>query len=108
MTNFTDVCSLDEIPEDEGFKVPGDLDVALFRIGAEVFATQDTCTHDIASLAEGWLEDGVIECPFHSAKFCVRTGKVLCSPATKDLQTFPVKIDSGRVLVDLSMAETSA
>ena len=104
-THFVEVCSLADIPEDEGLKVEAPTPIALFRIGEEVFATQDGCTHDVASLSEGWFEDGVVECPFHNAKFCVRTGKVLCAPASIDLATYPVRVEGGQVFVNYSSQE---
>ena len=49
--------------------------VAVFNADGELFAIDDTCTHQDASLSEGWLEDCMIECPLHAASFDLRTGK---------------------------------
>ena len=76
--------------------------VALYRIGDEVFATEGMCTHAEGLLADGWVEDGAIECPLHQARFDIRTGKALCAPATEDLRTYPVKVEGGDVLIDLA------
>ena len=76
--------------------------VALYRIGDEVFATEGMCTHAEGLLADGWVEDGAIECPLHQARFDIRTGKALCAPATEDLRIYPVKVESGDVLIDLA------
>ena len=75
--------------------------IALYRIGEEVFATEGMCTHAEGLLADGWVEDGAIECPLHQARFDIRTGKALCAPATEDLRTYPVKVEAGDVLIDL-------
>ena len=75
--------------------------VALYRIGEEVFATEGMCTHAMALLAEGFVEDGKIECPLHQGLFDIRTGKALSAPLTEDLRTFAVEIDGDDVLVDL-------
>ena len=75
--------------------------IALYRIGNEIFATDGMCTHAIGLLAEGFVEDGEIECPLHQARFDIRTGKALCEPATEDLLTYPVKVEAGDVLIDL-------
>ncbi len=43
--------------------------------------------------------DGVIECPFHQGRFCVRTGKALISPAVEDLKTYETRVENGRVFI---------
>jgi anthranilate 1,2-dioxygenase large subunit len=75
--------------------------IALYRLGDDIFATDGMCTHALGLLADGWVEDGEIECPLHQARFDIRTGKALCAPATEDLRTYPVKIEAGDVLIDL-------
>lgn len=75
--------------------------VAIFKVGDEYFATQDTCTHGKWSLAEGFLDGDVIECTLHWGKFCVRTGKVKASPACAPLKTYPLRIEGDDVFVDL-------
>ena len=79
----------------------GDTPVALYRLGAEVFATHGVCTHALALLAEGWVEDGAIECPLHQGRFDIRTGKALCEPLTRDVKAYAVLLDNDNVLVDL-------
>ena len=65
--------------------------VCVARIGDEVFAIDDTCSHSDASLAEGDVSDFKIECWLHGAEFDLRTGKALTPPATEALKTFNVK-----------------
>jgi nitrite reductase/ring-hydroxylating ferredoxin subunit len=74
--------------------------VALFNVGGEFYAVDDTCTHEEYSLSDGYVDDDVVECALHMAKFNVRTGKVLSRPATRDLTTYPVKVEDGSVFVD--------
>ncbi|MTD55681.1 bifunctional 3-phenylpropionate/cinnamic acid dioxygenase ferredoxin subunit [Amycolatopsis pithecellobii] len=75
--------------------------VAVFNVDGDFYATDDTCTHDRYSLADGYIDDDVVECPLHMAKFCIRTGKALSLPATTDLTPYPVKVEGGVVYVDL-------
>ena len=85
----------------KGFSVAGKK-IALFRDDDGThYATTNICTHEYALLTDGWLEDGEIECPLHSGRFCIRTGKVLCKPATTDLPTYAVKIEDGSIFVAL-------
>src|SRR5947209_15598753 len=75
--------------------------VALYRLSNEVFATSGICTHALALLSDGFVEDGKIECPLHQGQFDIRSGKALCAPATEDLRTYAVKFDGDEVLIDM-------
>jgi anthranilate 1,2-dioxygenase large subunit len=75
--------------------------VALYKLDGEVFATHGICTHAMAILADGFVEDGKIECPLHQGLFDIKSGKALTAPLTEDLRTYPVKIEGNDVLVDL-------
>ena len=80
----------------------GDREIALYHLpGGEFRATDNVCTHEYAQLSDGWLEDGEIECPLHAARFDVRTGKVLCAPADKDIPVFEVRVEGADLLVKL-------
>jgi phenylpropionate dioxygenase-like ring-hydroxylating dioxygenase large terminal subunit len=96
------VASLDALRDGGvlGIDVDG-TDIALFRMGDEVLATDGICTHAHASLADGFVEGDTIECPLHQALFHIRTGKALCGPATEDLKIYPVKVEGADVLIDL-------
>ncbi len=95
------VCNVDELQSGQARKLEGARPVAVFRVGEEFFAIDDTCTHAQSSLSEGYIDDYIVECAFHGAKFCVRTGKVLSLPATQPVRTYPVKVDEGCVFVDV-------
>lgn len=75
--------------------------IALYNLGGEIFATAGICTHALALLSEGWVEDGKIECPLHQGLFDIRTGKALCAPLTQDLRTYTVKVEGDDIFVDL-------
>jgi nitrite reductase/ring-hydroxylating ferredoxin subunit len=75
--------------------------LALYRLGGEFYATSNICSHEFALLSDGFVEDGRIECPLHAAQFDIRTGKVLCAPATTSIATWSVKLENNQVLVDM-------
>ena len=85
----------------------GGTPIALYRIDDRIYATDGMCTHAAGLLADGWVEDGAIECPLHQARFDIRTGRALCEPATEDLRTYPVEVRDGDVLIDLERAAAS-
>jgi 3-phenylpropionate/trans-cinnamate dioxygenase ferredoxin subunit len=69
----------------------GEKDVCVARIGEEVFAVADTCTHSEASLSEGDVNNYKIECWLHGAEFDLRTGEAKTPPAVEGLETFEVR-----------------
>ena len=73
--------------------------VCVTRVGDEVFAIADNCTHSEASLSEGEVTGTKIECWLHGAEFDLRTGQALTPPATEALKTFTVKRDGNKVLI---------
>jgi 3-phenylpropionate/trans-cinnamate dioxygenase ferredoxin subunit len=73
--------------------------VCLTRVGDEVFAVEDTCTHSEASLSEGEVSGTKIECWLHGAEFDLRTGEALTPPATSALRTFKVEVNGNQVVV---------
>jgi 3-phenylpropionate/trans-cinnamate dioxygenase ferredoxin subunit len=76
--------------------------LVLCRLSAsEVYAVEDTCSHDDGSLGQGRLEGGQIECPRHGARFDVRTGAATRMPAASPIATFPARLADGWIEVDL-------
>ena len=57
--------------------------VAIYNTPEGFFATDGMCTHEEESLGDGLVMDGVIECPLHQGRFCVRTGRALSAPAVE-------------------------
>ena len=76
-------------------------DICVARVGDEVFAIEDNCTHQDAALSEGEQNGYKIECWLHSAEFDIRTGAVLTPPAVQAVKTYPVKIDGNKVEVEI-------
>ncbi len=76
-------------------------EIALYEVEGEVFATDNRCTHGAARMSDGFLEGREIECPLHQGRFDVCSGQALCAPLTENLRTYPVRIENGRVLLQL-------
>ena len=73
--------------------------VCVARVGDEVFAVADTCSHSEASLSEGEITGTKIECWLHGAEFDLRTGQVLTPPATESLKSFKVKRSGNQLTI---------
>jgi nitrite reductase/ring-hydroxylating ferredoxin subunit len=99
----TFVCKADDIPDGGSRRVDTDPPIAVFRVGDQFYATADSCTHEEWSLGEEGEVDGFeVTCSLHLACFDIRTGRALCLPATRALQTYPVIVENG----DVYLAET--
>ncbi|QXJ26592.1 non-heme iron oxygenase ferredoxin subunit [Actinomadura graeca] len=93
-------CAVDDLPPGGIRQVPGSPPIALYNIDGEFYATADLCTHGLSSLSEeGYLENGEIECGWHLARFCVRSGAVKAPPASTPLATYEVRVVDGEVYV---------
>jgi nitrite reductase (NADH) small subunit len=95
--------ALERIPVGEGrtFAIEG-LEIAVFRArSGEVFATQASCPHANGPLADGFVGNGIVVCPFHAYRFDLATGCPqgnACAPLT----TYPAGVTgAGEVVVTL-------
>src|SRR5919108_3004728 len=93
------VGSVDDIPLGEAVRVDAEVPIAVFNVDGELLAIDDTCTHQDASLADGWVEGCFVECPLHSSQFDLRTGDPHAPPATNPVRTHDVRIRDGYVYV---------
>ena len=74
--------------------------ICVARIGDEVFAINDVCTHSDASLSEGDITDFKIECWLHGAEFDLRTGEALTPPAVTPVKKYSVSVDGDSVTIE--------
>jgi 3-phenylpropionate/trans-cinnamate dioxygenase ferredoxin subunit len=66
-----------------------------------IYALDDMCSHEDASLSKGSLHGDCVKCPLHGSRFRLATGEALDDPAEEGLNTYPVKIDGDDILVGL-------
>jgi 3-phenylpropionate/trans-cinnamate dioxygenase ferredoxin subunit len=95
------ICAASELSDGDMRRVETRPPIAIYRVEGEFFATAATCTHMESCLTEGYLDDDVVECALHGAKFSVRDGRALALPATEPLQTFAVEVSGGEIYVEL-------
>ena len=96
------VCAVGELPPGEVVRLDLPVPVAVFNVDGELYAIDDTCTHQDASLADGWLEGCLVECPLHASCFDLRTGEVDQPPAKRPVRTHRVEVIDGVIFVELS------
>ena len=99
-----ELCPFDELADGEArrFDVDGRR-LAVVRIGDDVYALGDQCSHQDISLSEGTVDpdECTIECWKHGSTFDLRTGKPQTLPATRPVPVYDVSVRDGVIVVDL-------
>jgi len=101
------VCSLDDLESGSAHRVVvGDVAVALVRIGDDVYAIGDVCSHANVSLSDGevWCDELELECPKHSSSFSLLTGVPSTLPATQPVPVYEATVVDGQVHVSVAVA----
>ena len=103
MGQWIEACSTGDIDEEDVMRFDhGTKTYAIYRSPDDRFyATDGLCTHESIHLADGLVMDNVIECPKHNGRFDYTTGRAMGAPVCVNLKTYPVKVEAGKVLVDL-------
>jgi 3-phenylpropionate/trans-cinnamate dioxygenase ferredoxin component len=97
MADWVEACGADDIDEE---------DVIRFDHAGRTFAiyrtaTDGLCTHEQIHLSGGLLMGTIIECPKHNGRFDIVTGAAKGAPVCVNLKTYPVKVEGGRVLLQV-------
>ena len=99
---FERAAAVDDLPDGTMRCVTiGGRDVLIANIGGEVLATDDTCTHEDASLSCGVLAGTIVRCPLHGATFDLRDGAPLDEPAEEALRCHEARVEEGAIFVRL-------
>ncbi|GAA3398220.1 bifunctional 3-phenylpropionate/cinnamic acid dioxygenase ferredoxin subunit [Cryptosporangium minutisporangium] len=94
------VCRLAELPRGESHRLELTPPISVFHTeDGELYALDDTCTHQDASLADGWIEGCAVECPLHASRFDLRTGAPEGLPAKVPVRTHEVLVVDGTIHV---------
>ncbi len=103
------VCALADLPRGSARRLPLSPPVSVFHTDdGGLYAIDDTCTHQDASLADGYLEGCWVECPLHASTFDLRTGAVSGPPAKVGVRTHAVSVVDGVIQVEPSTAAVPA
>lgn len=104
MPTWIEACAVDDVaPEDVMRFDHGGRTFAIYRSPDDQwYATDGLCTHEKIHLADGLVMDHVIECPKHNGRFDYRTGEAKGAPVCINLKTYSVKVESGKVMVDIA------
>jgi nitrite reductase/ring-hydroxylating ferredoxin subunit len=100
MAEFIKIAKTSDIPPGGvmPFEAEGEL-IAICHVNGRFYAIKDVCTHMEYPLSNGLLDDEIITCAWHGAKFNVRTGEVLSIPAYESVETYQVKVEGDDIYV---------
>jgi p-cumate 2,3-dioxygenase ferredoxin component len=104
MSTLHALIAADEIFEGEikNAVLPNGTKVAIYNLNGAYYVTDDTCTHENASLSEeGMVEGSNVICGWHLCGFDIASGAATVSPCSEPLQTYPVTLVDGRIHVEL-------
>ena len=99
-----DVCPVEELPPGEVKIVhAGPLSVGVYNLGGRFFALEDRCSHDDGPLCEGeWEPEAcVVVCPRHGSRFDLESGIPMSLPAFAAVETYPVSVRDGVVVLEV-------
>jgi len=99
---LTRLCSLAELTDDRPLRVEtAELDVAVVKVGEQVFVIEDVCSHADFPLSDGEVTGCTLECELHGSRFDLRTGRPTGPPATQPVPVYPAIVTDGEVYADL-------
>ena len=75
--------------------------IAVFQVGGSYYAVGNVCPHRGGPLSQGTISSCEVICPWHGARFDLRTGAVLGPPAREGVKSYPVRVTGGDVEVDV-------
>ncbi len=102
MPKFMKVATTDELEDQQAklVEVEGQK-IALFRVEEAFYALSDTCTHRGGPLSEGTVEGTEVTCPWHGARFDIKSGAVLGPPAGREVRSYPVRVTGADLEIEV-------
>ena len=84
----------------------GEEAVLLARRGDEFFAIGSSCSHYGGPLADGLVVADTVRCPWHHARFSLRTGEAVAAPAFNPVSCWRVQTRDGKAWVSEKIEPT--
>jgi nitrite reductase/ring-hydroxylating ferredoxin subunit len=102
MTQFIKVATTEELGDQQAklVQVEGQR-IALFCVDGALYALHDACPHRGGPLSKGTVEGTEVTCPWHEAKFDIRTGAVLDPPAQQGVRSYPVRVTGADIEIEV-------
>ena len=102
MAKWVRAASVDELPPGKSKLVEAEgTRAVLFNVGGSFYAIDDACSHVGGSLAEGPVRGEEVECPWHGARFNVKTGAAMSAPAADNVAVYKVRVSGSDIEVEI-------
>ena len=102
MGGFLKAAMTDDVPAGRGKMVGvGGKHIALFNVGGNYYAIDDTCTHKGGPLSAGEVKGGKVTCPWHGATFDLITGEVVGPPAPVGVSRYNVRVVGDDIEIEI-------
>lgn len=102
MASYVKAAKAGEIAENAAKLVEAEgKSIALINAGGSYYAIDNTCTHVGGPLCEGSVAGEEVVCPWHGARFNVKTGQVLAGPARSDVASYSVRVEGDDIEVEV-------
>lgn len=102
MGDLIDVAAVGEIAPGEAKLVEAEgREIALFNCDGEYYAIDNDCTHIGGPLCDGEIRGDTVVCPWHGSEFNIKTGEVLGPPADENVNSYKVRVEGGRILIEV-------
>lgn len=103
MSEWVKVASAGDVVQGEvNAYTVGERVIAVANIDGDLFAFDDSCTHQGCSLSEGTLESMEIECPCHGGRFDITSGEVVGGPPPEAIDCFEAREEDGELQIQVS------
>ncbi|ORU91301.1 MAG: non-heme iron oxygenase ferredoxin subunit [Cycloclasticus sp. symbiont of Poecilosclerida sp. N] len=101
MSDLMILCKTDDVKEGAPISIsPENFPMlAVYEYDGEYFVTDNTCTHSMAVLTDGYQDDAEIECPFHGGAFSIKTGEATAAPCVLPINTYQVTLVNGNICI---------
>lgn len=97
---YVTVASVDDIPNGTAKNVSvGENQIAVFHVDDEWYALEGTCPHQGGPLAEGWIHEKTVTCPWHAWCFSLETGRMAILE-TEGVNTYDIRVEGGMVAIN--------
>jgi nitrite reductase (NADH) small subunit len=103
------VTKIEDIPLREGRSVTiGADEIAIFNLGDRFVAVDNACPHRGGPLCDGIVSGTTVTCPLHSSKVCLESGTMLKPDLGVRVDTYPVRVEDGVVMVQMEASQEKA
>ena len=104
---FVKAAKITDLPEDDDMiavEIESET-ILVANVGGTFYAIDNECSHAGGPLADGSLDGGEVQCPWHSSFFDVKTGLVTGAPADEPVSSYAVRLEGEDILVGPSASQ---